>query len=72
MTLYFIWTYSIYSLKTFKEGKFCEANLKAIESFLVIFFFSFFGSTLNSMGGACCGATVSEWLKMRKSLGIYY
>ena len=24
------------------------------------------------MGGVRCSATVSEWLKMRKPLGIYY
>ena len=24
------------------------------------------------MGGVRCSATASEWLKMRKSLGIYY
>ena len=24
------------------------------------------------MGGVRCGATVSEWLKIRNSLGIYY
>ena len=71
MTLYFICTYSIYSLKTFKEGKFCEVNLKAIQNFFVIFF-SFFDSTLNSMGVVRCSTTASEWLKMTKSLGIYY
>ena len=32
----------------------------------------FFVSTLNSIGGVLCSATVSGWLKMRKFLGIYY
>ena len=40
MTLYFMCTYSIYSLKTFK-GKFCEVNLKTIQNLFVIFFFFF-------------------------------
>ena len=32
----------------------------------------FFVSTLNNMGGVLCSAIVSDRLKMRKSLGIYY
>ena len=32
----------------------------------------FFVSTLNSKGGVLCIATVSEQLKMRKSLAIHY
>ena len=68
---YILYAHIAYSLKTFKEGKFCEVNLKAIQNFFVIFF-SFFDSTLNSMSLVRCSTTVSEWLKMRKSLGIYY
>ena len=49
---------------------FWEFELKAIQNFFIIFFF--FVSTLNSMGGVLGSDTVSEWLKMRKSLGIYY
>ena len=64
-----IFTYSIYSLKTFKEGKLWEVDFKAIRKFFVIFFSV---SLLNSMGGVLCSAAVSEWLKMRKFLGIYY
>ena len=37
-----------------------------------VFFFLFFVSTLNSMGGVLRNARVSEWLKMRKSFWIYY
>ena len=69
MKLFFICTCSIYSLKIFKEGKFWKVDLKAIQNFFVIFFFV---STLNSKGGVLCSATVSEWLKMRKYLGICY
>ena len=69
ITLFFICTYSIYSLKIFKGREFWEVDLKAIQNFFAIFFFVY---TLNGKGGVLCSATVSEWLKMRKSLGIYY
>ena len=32
----------------------------------------YFVSTFSSMGGVVCSAIVSELLKMRKSLAIYY
>ena len=70
MTSFFICAHSIYSLKIFKEGKLWGVDLKAIRNFFVIFFF--FVSTLNSIGGVLCSATVSGWLKMRKFLGIYF
>ena len=57
----------IYS-KHLKKGSQFKGNPKLFCNI----FFSFFDSKLNSMGGVRCSATVSEWLNMRKSLGIYY
>ena len=34
--------------------------------------YCFLDSTLNSMGGVLCSAMVREWLRMRKSLVMYY
>ena len=47
-----------------------ESRFKGNPKLLCNFFF--FVSTLNSKGGVLCSATVSEWLKMRKYLGICY
>ena len=68
-----ICTRSIYSLKIFKEGEFWNSIYSQFIIYLKLlwndFFFVF---TLNSKGGVLCIATVSEGLKMRKSLTIHY
>ena len=37
-----------------------------------IYTYIFFVSALNSIGGVLCSSIMREWLKIRKSLGIYY
>ena len=49
-----------------------ESRFKGNPKLLCNIYIYIFVSALNSIGDVLCSSIMSEWLKIRKSLGIYY